>query len=432
VLAELKDATAFRAALERRIATLGGAPVRIVDDLATAAADHPEELTVWVRGDLLAVSPSVDALRGIATAASAPDANAFRATPFYARLADEYREGVALLLAADLERIFASTASKKERSNQEALSRLGLTDLRYFIVKQRMDGGASNASAVLTFDGQPHGIASWLAAPGPVGALEYISPDANVVAAFVVREPAALVDDLFGFMSSVDPQALESLRRFEGTNGVSLRDDVAASLGGEFAFAVDGPVLPTPSWKVVLEVNDPSRLQTAFERTIDAANRELAAGGKPGMALTRAEADGRTYFTLTSASSQTEMHYTFTDGYLIAAPSQALVDRAIRYRESGYTILHAPRFTAALPQDGQANFSAVVYHDLAPLLAQVPGNVPAANMLPTLAYAYARDDRIEFGASGDGAPFGFSPATLLGVPGSTGLQGLLEHALHGQ
>jgi len=33
-------------------------------------------------------------------------------------------------------------------------------------------------------------MASWLAAPGPMGALEFISPDANVVAAFVVKEPS--------------------------------------------------------------------------------------------------------------------------------------------------------------------------------------------------------------------------------------------------
>ena len=34
--------------------------------------------------------------------------------------------------------------------------------------------------------------------PEPMGSLEYISPDANVVAGFVVKDPAALVDDLLG------------------------------------------------------------------------------------------------------------------------------------------------------------------------------------------------------------------------------------------
>jgi hypothetical protein len=428
VLAELKNAPAFRAALEAQIAALPGEHVRIVDDPSAAAPAASGVVTVLIAGDLFVASPNPDLLRAVATTSA--DANAFRSTPFYTRLADEYREGVGLLVAADLHRIFADATAKADAKRDAALSRLGVADMQYFIVKQRLDGSA-NPRAVLTFDGERRGIASWLAAPGPVGALQYISRDANVVAAFVVDQPSALVDDLLGFVGTADPQTLECLHKFEAENGVSLRDDVAASLGGEFAFAVDGPVLPSPSWKVVLEVNDPARLQAALEHTVDAVNRELAAAGKPGLTLSAETVDGRAYYTLRSAASPVELNYTFADGYLIAAPSRTLVDRAIRYRESGYTILGAPRFVAALPEDGQANFSAFVYHDLAPLLSQMPGtNAAAANALPTLAYAYARDDRIEFGTSGDGSAFGLSPATLLGLPGG-GLGGLFEHALHG-
>ena len=36
-------------------------------------------------------------------------------------------------------------------------------------------------------------------------------------------------------------------------------NEIAANLGGEVTVAVDGPLLPTPSWKVAIEVNDPAR-----------------------------------------------------------------------------------------------------------------------------------------------------------------------------
>jgi hypothetical protein len=416
VLAEVGDASGFRAALVRQLAATPEAKVRFVDDLSAAKASAGE-LTIATHDGVLAASPSVDALASVWAPAQPKGA-------FFARLADEYREGVGFLLAADVQRIFGAAA--KSAGENAALARLGVTDMKTFVVKQAADG-SSGPRAVLDFDGERRGVAAWLAAPGPVGALQYVSADANVVAAFSVREPAALVDDLIGVIGAADPQALESLRRFESENGVSLRDDVAASLGGEFAFAVDGPLLPTPSWKAILEVNDPARLQAAFERTVDAVNRELAAAGKPGLTLTKSESGGRASYTITSGATSAEVHYTYADGYLVAGPSSAIVERALGYRESGYTILHAPRFVASLPQDGQTSFSALVYHDLSPVLSQMPNTMPGRDLKPTLAYAYAREDRVELGVSGEGSPL--SPSSILGLPGSGGLPELLQHAL---
>lgn len=438
VLAELADADGFRAYVAANAAK-HGEDLRVVDDPAAAGVTG-DGMNLWIHGNLLAASPAGEQLVAVAAAAASPDAAGFRATPFRARLAEEYREGVAFLVAADLARILPDAAKGPQTAaGESALERLGVMDVTYFVAKSSF-GERSDTRAVLSFDRERRGIASWLAAPGPMGALDYISPDANVVAAFVLNDPAALVDDLFGVLGTVDPQAYEHLRRFEQEHGVDLRDGFAAPLGGEFAFAVDGPILPTPSWKMVIEVNDPERLQQSFEQAIAEINTTLAAEGKPGITQSRAEAGGRAFYAVASPGSKAEVHYAFADGYMIVAPSQALVDRAIRYRESGYTLTTSPRFAAALPADGNANFSALLYHDLAPLLAGVADKLPqgneagalgafAADSLPTLAFAYARADRIELAATGDGGPFGLSPATLLGAPGSMGLQGILQKAL---
>jgi hypothetical protein len=56
----------------------------------------------------------------------------------------------------------------------------------------------------------------------------------------------------------------------------------------------------------------------------------------------------------------------------------------------------------------------------------------AANMQPTLAYAYAFGDRIEFASNTEGGPFGLSPATLLGMPDAFELQHILGQGMGGK
>jgi hypothetical protein len=53
----------------------------------------------------------------------------------------------------------------------------------------------------------------------------------------------------------------------------------------------------------------------------------------------------------------------------------------------------------------------------------------AADMPPTLAYAYAQGDSITFAANTEGGPFGLSPATLLGMPNSLEIQHILQQGL---
>jgi hypothetical protein len=142
-----------------------------------------------------------------------------------------------------------------------------------------------------------------------------------------------------------------------------------------------------------------------------------------------------------------EVNYTYANGYMIVGPSRALVERSVSLREAGYTLLRSAKFTAGLPADGNANFSAVFYHNLAPLvqpfadrIAGAANNLPqeqqqaikamAADMPPTLAYAYAQGDSITFAANTEGGPFGLSPATILGMPNALEMQSIIEHGLH--
>ncbi len=458
VLAELKNPAGFRAFFDTEVQKLAGqgkAPqVQWVEDPKTAqpaaasanTAAGDKNIYVWIAGDVLVASPKLDQLQAINAQASN-----FNSTPFHSRIASVYREGAGLVIAADLEKIIAHTRGLRRIAvgdqHEQALNELGVFNMKSFVLDQKDSDGKTHTRAVLSYAEANHGVTAWLAQPAPMGSLEYISPDANVVAGFVVRNPTALVDDLLGVLNKVSPDLNKKLAELQSDHGLDLRKDFAAPLGGEYAFAIDGPILPVPSWKLVFEVNDPAHLQQAFEHVVDEVNKQMAKEGKGGLAWDKTDAGGRTYYTLRSKDFGVEVNYVFANGYMIAGPTRALVEKALDYHNSGVNLTHSSRFTAGLPADGNTNFSALVYHNLAPLVQPFADRIPngaqsgepqkaiatmAANMQPTLAYAYAFGDRVEFASNTEGGPFGLSPATLLGMPNAFELQHILEQGMGGR
>ncbi|HZF41676.1 MAG TPA: FecR domain-containing protein, partial [Blastocatellia bacterium] len=109
LLAEVKDGGAFRSFLEGQLEKLGSErkPARIVDDPMNIASDGPngkDEFLIWITGDLVAVSPRQESLKGLA-ARMRQGAKPFASTPFHAQIANLYRDGAGLVIAADLDRI---------------------------------------------------------------------------------------------------------------------------------------------------------------------------------------------------------------------------------------------------------------------------------------------------------------------------------------
>jgi ferric-dicitrate binding protein FerR (iron transport regulator) len=460
VLAELKNSVGFRQFLEQQIAKYAngserGPNIQFVEDPRTATAidgdKRDDRLYVWIQSDLFAASPKLEQLQTVARTIDSGGTSTFTSSPFRNRIAQVYQEGAGLVVAANLEKVIDQTKDERAKGpegakHEEALKQLGILSVKYFVLDQKEAAGKTHTQAVLSFNDPQHGIPSWLAAPAPMGSLEYISPDANVVAGFVVKDPSRLVDDLLGVIETVAPDLRKNVDKLQADHGLDIRNDIAAPLGGEFAFAIDGPILPTPSWKMVFEVHDSQHLQQTLEKIVSELNREAAKFGKSGLTWENAELSGRDFYTLKSSDFGLEVNYTFVNGYMIVGPSRALVERSLRSQEANYSLLRSAKFIAGLPADGNANFSAVFYHNLAPLvkpfaerLANSTGNLPqeqqqaikamAADMPPTLAYAYAQGDSISFAANTEGGPFGLSPATLLGMPNALEIQNIIQHGM---
>jgi hypothetical protein len=346
----------------------------IVDDPLDlgSAGDDGEQLIFWIAGDLLVVSPHTEALQRMAGGITGSEA--FAGSSFHGRLASVYHSGTQMVFGADVAGIIESHQGDTDAS--QAMATLGLDDADHLVIQRRTMDGASVTNAELSFARQRQGVASWLAEPAPLGVLDFISPEASGVAAFLVRNPADLLEELFASLARSSDGFQQSLDQLQADLNIDLVDDLAATLGGEFAIALDGPVLPVPAWKVVVEVYDPQGLQQTIERMVEQVNVLAAQEGCPPILLRTEELSGRRFHHVTSENFDAPFYYTFHEGYLLAGSQAPLLQRAIDYRASGITLIRSSRFGKLLPPDGRVNFSALIYHDLGTLLEPLLRHTP--------------------------------------------------------
>jgi DNA-binding FadR family transcriptional regulator len=176
LLAEVTSPSGLAEAIDQEIARLAtrlGEPerlVRIEDPTAVAADDH--RLFLWLApGNVLAASPSIERLREL-EATLAQGTSPFTNTAFHGRVAAAYANGVEWLVAADL-----GTALQRHTAQEMPtgmLGALGLDDVQHVVVESRGSGETSAHRAELSFRGERHGVAGWLAEPAPSGALEFV------------------------------------------------------------------------------------------------------------------------------------------------------------------------------------------------------------------------------------------------------------------
>jgi len=387
----------------------------------TQAAGHP--LLVYATNELMVATPDLAQLQLTVKRSQEGGRSAFAGTPFYQQIVRSYEQGAEWLFCADMEQIVAANVQANSRNHDMPA---GMETVKYLTMGHREVGGKPESHADLTFASERQGVASWLAAPASMGSLEFVSPNASMVTSAVIKNPRSIMEEIFKMAGSGDPEFSQHLAEFESKTGVNVLNDMTAPLGGEVTMAFDGPMVPTPRWKLIMEVYDPTTLQATIEKLVDSFNRENNQGHS--LRVTKKEVGSRTYFVISSPNQPNyEVDYTFVDSYLIAAPDLGTIARAIQSREAGFTLTHSPTFQALVPSDGYTNFSAIFYHNIGPVVGPLADQLKAsgalnprqqqsvdaltANSAPGMIYAYGERDRIVV-ASNTGF-MGFDLGTLL-------------------
>jgi FecR protein/Putative zinc-finger len=398
--------------------------LQIVHDPSTIRSAPGQGLLVYVDNDLVIASPAAEGLQEAAARAHQDGSDSrFAQSPFYQQIIQAYQQGAEWLFCADMEQMMRDNVSASGGTNRLPP---GIDNVRYLTVEHREASGKEDTQAALTFASDRQGVGSWLAAPASMRSLEFVSPEASMVTAVVIKNPKDILQELLQTLGSNDQSFSEHLSEFESRSGVSVLDDIAAPLGGEVTLAFDGPVLPTPRWKLVFEVYDPTRLQATLEKLVDSYNQQNPQGRT--LQLTKRQVGSQAYFALRSSDSpSSEIDYAFVDSYLIAAPDVATISRAMQIQRAGYGLTHSSAFQSLLPQDGYTNFSAIFYHNLGPVVGPLVSELKAtgtltpqqqlsidsltANSAPGLIYAYGERDRIV--VSSNTGFMGFDLGTLM-------------------
>ena len=351
-------------------------------------------------------------------AAAARGGSGFEKSPLGQTVMSAYKRGTGILMAADLEK---SIASETGSQTPAMFANMGISQIKHLVAEQREVNGKTEYSAVVSFDGARRGVASWLAAPGSMGSLGFVSPDAQFAASFVVKEPAQMLRDAVSFSSSLT-RSRSDLQEFENFSGLRM-EELASAVGGEVTFALDGPMIPTPSWKMILEVKDAARVQDAIKKLVDAANVKLRSNGQPLIELKTVETQSQSgpqptnpvYSIRFPGTVVAEMQYTFIDGYGVFASNDTILRRALDGRRAGVSLARSREFRNLLPGDLRSNVSGLVYQnagDLIRLLAKGAGQAAATpdqqktaediaeKVQPMVVAIYGGEDRIEVSSQG--------------------------------
>ena len=408
LLAEVKPG----AAAQLRDALQSAAP----DELPIVLVDAPtnaqeNQLSVWLREDLLAASTSPAILAELETHL-AGTVSPFTTGELHAQLAELYATGAEYVGGVDFRTDEFRGVENLVAQWRTAAAHSSLT------ASFRLSDGADSARV---------GNALWgLDRPAPIGALDFFSAQANLAAAAVVEDVDALVEAILADMA-----AAEQLRTLGALDFV---DELAASLGGEVAIGIDGPLLPTPSWLAIVEVYDDARFNQAMQTLAQRIN-EIAAlrGDETSASWSRDSSGGYPVHHLTMARAgggSLSVRYAILNGYLIAAPSVELIERARLTYESGVDLTTTAEFRELLPTQA-GGFSAVAFARYADeLLTVLPTDGlddrqrKAIDNLrelvgPVLAGVYAEHDqvRLALNASGTVTPMELAILASAGLLG---------------
>ena len=408
--------------LKQQFVSASHGALTVIDEstLQSASSGKPGHgAYALVREKEVVFSNSLDTLRTIDAQLNA-GSSGFAGSDFGQRIKAAYSRGAGVILAANLQQMLASAANHGNKKSDAFLKQSGIADVRYLIAEHRESNGKPDNHLNLQFAGGRQRVASWLGAPAPVGSLDFVTPNAALAVAGVSKDPTAIVDDMVAMMSS-DKNGTDHFNKAQSELGIDIRNDLAGNLGGEYLFAVDGPVLPTPSWKVVIEVRDSARFETTLERLAQTVNGHMQEKDAHGVTIETSQAGGQTFHTVHNSSTGVVMaEYTFANGYMVIAPTRALVLEALRAHSTGDSLGHSASFKALLPVDQNENYSAVAYQNLGPvltpLLSYMSGESAdalkklAADSHPTAICAWGKDEGIE--AASNSNLFGFDFLTL--------------------
>jgi hypothetical protein len=371
-----------------------------------ASAPTMLQPVVLVRPDLVVAGIGVEAVRNFNNLLER-GANQFGSTPFGQRVVEAYRGGASVLIAADLERMLAQVPLGSEQ-NQIRFDRTGFEDAKYLIWEHTNSPGQAASQMELSFTGPRHGMASWLAAPAPLGSLDFVSPNAVLVGTVVLKNLGEIYDNLREIASASNASAFAMLDQMQKTTNINIKTDLLNHFTGEVTFELNDIVKNDTMWRAELRVEGADRLRQTLNRIFSSVHVDPPQMGN----------DGITYYHALIPSAQTpkQLVYAFVDGYMVIAPTPESAAEAVRLDRSGGSLGKSTKFVTSLTPGTSSQASALIYED--PIALAILGMRPASPetaenlsqlasaITPMVVCAYGDERAIRAASNSGGADIG--------------------------
>ena len=345
-------------------------PLRVLDrqQLASATDGPGQGPMVLVRQDVVVVGFNTATLRKYdAQLDGGP--GAFAASVMGKRLMQAYQSGTSTIVGADLQNLLTLVPQNPSQA-RTMLEKSGFSDMKYAVMDSKLAGKNATTHMELVFNGPRRSIASWIAAPAPLGSLGFMSPTSYVAEAFRLKPLTQIYDDI---VELAGPNATAMLPQMEANLNVNLKQDLLSKLSGEIGFEMQAPPIPPaggnsghmvmepPKLKFILGVSDTAGLQQTLKRLM---------AQSPMQPQERVE-DGVTFYSLSTPSASgpgMEINYFFLDGYLIVATTREQAQEALRAHRSGTSLAHSSQVAA---QGQPPKASMVAYQNSGPFLSAI-------------------------------------------------------------
>ena len=276
-------------------------------------------------------------------------------SPFGTAIAERYRRGVGWLMAMDAPPLVRMTSGDDVPPAELA----GMIGMKYLFLEQRAPAGGEENEVTFAFQGERAGMGSWLADSGSGGAAEYLPADVLIAGYVSTREPLQLFGEFTALMTKSDASFQDGLAQTDARLGAGFMESLAAAMGTEAAFGLNGFSVNGPAWVMAVLANDPPVIDTSLRKLVDVFNAELAPEDQSKrIVLGQESAGGRSWSTMKAGGFPFGVTWTYDRGYLVAASDRALAERAIATRGGGSPLVWSPEFLAQLPSSAGIHPSA--------------------------------------------------------------------------
>jgi hypothetical protein len=325
-------------------------------DLAALKKEPPkDDLIVLVRPDYVVAGGNLTAVKNFSARLDRPAAE-FPSTLFGKRVAEEYKGGVTVLAAADLQRaILEARKGNGKEKDQAGFQQSGFADMKYLVWDRKELGGQTLSQVELSFAGPRHGAAAWLAKPASLGSLDFVSPKAMMALSLKLVSPGQIFDDIKDMAGPSSANQFAAIENGQKALNLNLKDDLLNLLTGEITLELDDVSQPMPKWRAFLGVNDAAHLQKTMAQLMALTQMKPAQDVEGGV----------TYNTLLipNGKKATEVGFAFADGYLVIGSGRNATAEAVRAHKSGESLAKSKRFLAALPPGKSTEASMMIYQD---------------------------------------------------------------------